>query len=317
MSQSCARRWRTSRRRSSGTGTAWADRLPRRRTSRGPGSRWPKRRMVGNSPSQFAGWPHPEVASAPPALPVGTPNTHSSNIHQYPMHHLSMRRPVPHGASSSRSSRNETLVRRWAKRRPRLSGRLLRFVSHVWTAPRMQEKNENSDGRFDCGHVSGLLARRMAAGPDGFAIQSQTMSGLRRAVARSGSLDRRFDRSSSHSALSPRHQRALQRIGRKPCRRSRVIVAHANWAIRLFNHGRSRAAVRSPEDQRDRTRLSPATPPPSRCPADYQARRPASGYILLDLHKSGNRIIPALVAAAAIGRAADANDRQAAACAAR
>ena len=28
---------------------------------------------------------------------------------------------------------------------------------HVWTAPRMQKrKNENSDGRIDCDHVSGL-----------------------------------------------------------------------------------------------------------------------------------------------------------------
>jgi transposase-like protein len=28
---------------------------------------------------------------------------------------------------------------------------------HVWTAPRMQEENENFDGRVDCDHVSGLL----------------------------------------------------------------------------------------------------------------------------------------------------------------
>ena len=27
---------------------------------------------------------------------------------------------------------------------------------HVWTAPRMQEENENFDGRVDCDHVSGL-----------------------------------------------------------------------------------------------------------------------------------------------------------------
>jgi hypothetical protein len=27
---------------------------------------------------------------------------------------------------------------------------------HVWTAPGMQEKNENSDGRIDCDHVFGL-----------------------------------------------------------------------------------------------------------------------------------------------------------------
>ena len=28
---------------------------------------------------------------------------------------------------------------------------------HVWTAPRMQVKNEKSDGRVDCDHVSGLV----------------------------------------------------------------------------------------------------------------------------------------------------------------
>ena len=28
---------------------------------------------------------------------------------------------------------------------------------HVWTAPWMQVKNEKSDGRVDCDHVSGLV----------------------------------------------------------------------------------------------------------------------------------------------------------------
>ena len=28
---------------------------------------------------------------------------------------------------------------------------------HVWTAPRMREKNEKADGRVDCDHVSGLV----------------------------------------------------------------------------------------------------------------------------------------------------------------
>jgi hypothetical protein len=32
-----------------------------------------------------------------------------------------------------------------------------RALVHVWTAPRMQEENENSDGRVDCDHVSGLF----------------------------------------------------------------------------------------------------------------------------------------------------------------
>src|SRR5271168_2295255 len=44
----------------------------------------------------------------------------------------------------------------------------------------------------------------------GSAIQTQTLRRLRKPVHQAGSLDRRFDRSSSHSALSPRHQRAIQ-----------------------------------------------------------------------------------------------------------
>ena len=36
---------------------------------------------------------------------------------------------------------------------------------HVWTAPRMQEEND-TDGRIDCDHVSGLFMR-LTAGPDG------------------------------------------------------------------------------------------------------------------------------------------------------
>ena len=62
----------------------------------------------------------------------------------------------------------------------------------------------------------------------GSAIQSQTIQRLREPLAPTGSLDRRFDRSSSHSALSPWHPRVVHDgrpadAGRPP----RVIVAHA------------------------------------------------------------------------------------------
>jgi hypothetical protein len=65
----------------------------------------------------------------------------------------------------------------------------------------------------------------------------------------------------------------------KPVVPPRVIVAHADRAIPLFNHGRSLAVVLSSEDQKGRTRRSPARPPPWRCPADCPAVRLASGYI--------------------------------------
>src|SRR5208283_122204 len=58
----------------------------------------------------------------------------------------------------------------------------------------------------------------------------------------------------------------------------RVIVAHADRAIPLFNHGRSLAVVRSPEARKDRTRRPPARPPPLRCPADCPAVRLARNY---------------------------------------
>lgn len=60
----------------------------------------------------------------------------------------------------------------------------------------------------------------------GSAIQTQTRMRLRKPLHQEGSLDRRFDRSSSHFALSPRHQRAVQES--TGCFRSavtRVIVA--------------------------------------------------------------------------------------------
>src|ERR1019366_659615 len=71
---------------------------------------------------------------------------------------------------------------------------------HVWTAPWMQEKSEKSDGRVDCDHVSGLCdAAPCPLAQMGSAIQPQTTTRLRKPWHGTGSLDRRFDRSSSHS----------------------------------------------------------------------------------------------------------------------
>ena len=73
---------------------------------------------------------------------------------------------------------------------------------------------ENSDGRVDCEHVSGLFdAAPCPLAQMGSATQSQTPLRLRKPVRKSGSLDHRFDRSSSHSALSPRLQRGSSVAG--------------------------------------------------------------------------------------------------------
>ncbi len=76
----------------------------------------------------------------------------------------------------------------------------------------MQEKSEKSDGRVDCDHVSGLYdAAPCPLAQMGSAIQPQAMKRPRKPRHGTGSLDRRFDRSSSHSALAPRHRRTVRR----------------------------------------------------------------------------------------------------------
>jgi hypothetical protein len=93
----------------------------------------------------------------------------------------------------------------------------------------------------------------------GSAIQSQTWRRLRKPVQQAGSLDRRFDRSSSHSALSSRHQRAVQLLTdvsadcharhRGPCQLGHLVVQSRP----------NRVVVRSPEGRQDRGHRSPAT----------------------------------------------------------
>src|SRR5277367_2763632 len=106
----------------------------------------------------------------------------------------------------------------------------------------------------------------------GFAIRSQTAKRLREPLVATGSPDRRFDRYViSVSSFTPALTRGSIGGRLKPASLPRVIVTHASRAISLFNHGRSRAAVRSPEAQKDRDRRSPLRPRPWRCPADWRA----------------------------------------------
>jgi hypothetical protein len=70
--------------------------------------------------------------------------------------------------------------------------------------PGCKRKIEKSDGRFDCDHVSGLFgAATWPPAQMGSAIQPQTNPRLRKPLTRTDSLDRRFDRLSSLSALIP------------------------------------------------------------------------------------------------------------------
>jgi len=82
------------------------------------------------------------------------------------------------------------------------------YLSVMCGRPRgCKRKIEKSDRRFDCDHVSGLLTRRTCPlAQMGSAIQPQTSRRPRRPLTETGSLDRRFDRLSSHSALTPWHR---------------------------------------------------------------------------------------------------------------
>src|SRR5258708_33943305 len=101
-----------------------------------------------------------------------------------------------------------------------------------------KRKIEKSDRWFDCDHVSGLFgAATWPLAQMGSATQSQTSPRLRKPLTRTDSLDRRFDRLSSLSALTPWHRRGVQ-AGTGRCRYALppVILAHAERAIRLLNH---------------------------------------------------------------------------------
>jgi hypothetical protein len=69
---------------------------------------------------------------------------------------------------------------------------------------------ENSDGWVDCDHVFGLRRGIMTAGPDGIRDPVPNNQAASRPLVPTGFPDRRFDRSSSLSALAPWHPRAAQ-----------------------------------------------------------------------------------------------------------
>ena len=86
-------------------------------------------------------------------------------------------------------------------------------------------------------------------------------------VHQAGSLDRRFDRASSHSALSPRHQRAVQSEP-SGCRQTatRVIATPPGWAMLVTAPTAERLEYRQRASRCSLTvqavrRLTPLMPP--------------------------------------------------------
>ena len=107
----------------------------------------------------------------------------------------------------------------------------------------------------------------------GFAIRSQTIQRLREPLVPTGSSDRRFDRSSSLSALVPWHPRVVQ-TATSWCR----PPFHASsWPIPVRP---SRCSITA-ETTRwfDRQKIEfdnrPQGPPPWRCPVDCPAAHPS------------------------------------------
>src|SRR5271163_3793018 len=146
----------------------------------------------------------------------------------------------------------------------------------------------------------------------GFAIRSQTIQRLREPLVPTGSSDRRFDRSSSLSALAPWHPRVVQTatgwcrppfhasswpLPVRPCRCS-ITAETTRWFDRqklgkIEFDDRPQGLRRGAVLLIVRQRIQPAA------------------ILHLEFRERGNRIVPALDPAAPIGRTADANDRRA------
>jgi hypothetical protein len=147
----------------------------------------------------------------------------------------------------------------------------------------------------------------------GSATQSQTRMRPREPVQKTGSLDRRSDRLSSHSALPSRLQRAVPApsadAGRPLCALSWPMpVRSSRWSI-------------TPETTRwfDRLKLAEIKLNNRLQGLGQSAvllvlwqRFQPGGILSLQLRQRGDRVIPALDPASPVGRAADANDRRAA-----
>jgi len=168
----------------------------------------------------------------------------------------------------------------------------------------MQEKNREFRQAVrlrSC--VRPVDAAHMSLAQMGSAIQPKQAGGLE-AIDRDGSLDRRFDRLSSHSALNPgideqrRHHVAAH--PRDP-RHASHLVHRPNSRGAWLNHGRSRAVVQSPATRSGRVRRSPATLPRR---AVFQVRRQARqpGRIsLLRGRERGDPVAPLPAQTAPIG----------------
>src|SRR5215212_7024049 len=145
----------------------------------------------------------------------------------------------------------------------------------------------------------------------GSAIQSQTRMRLGEPLHHTGSLDPRFDRSSSRSALSPRHQRALGRYGASTLPSSRTLF------VARCRSGPSRCSIPAKAARRFDC-LQLAEVEIADClqrlrggallQVGWQGLQPGSVFGLQGGERD-NRVAPAMAAAAVISRAAGADQR--------
>ena len=141
--------------------------------------------------------------------------------------------------------------------------------------------------------------------PSGFALLAKTLD--HPPPAPMASVDAAHDRWSRRTGSSDRHLFQLLHPGidvrsderLMPLASPRIIVTLSRQAIPFFTHDRSRAAVRSPEARRDRTRQSPARHRPWRCLADCQAM-PSAEAVSLQFGQRVDSVGPAPDAAAPV-----------------
>ena len=125
-----------------------------------------------------------------------------------------------------------------------------------------KRKNENSDGRIDCDHVSGLCWRgSTAAGPNGVRDPNPNTNAALKAFAPNGfsGSSVRSDRhliQLFHPGINTRSGGSWTIAAPRRCARHRDPCRSGHP---LLNPGRSRAAVRPPAARQDRDHISPAT----------------------------------------------------------
>jgi len=161
-----------------------------------------------------------------------------------------------------------------------------RSPGHVWTAPRMQEKNREFRQAVrlrSC--VRPVDAAHMSAGPDGFRDPTPNKPAASKAIDRdgfSGSSVRPIVISfSSHILASMSSAGITSPPTLVGPRHASHLVHRPNSRGAWLNHGRSRAVVQSPATRSGRVRKSPATLPRSRCLPGSPAGSPARPHISL------------------------------------